>query len=89
MATMDLVESLHGKPANYLDFTISSTIEDVLYALDLMEYDTRVQVVFMNVFAGGGDILRIAEGIQKARLTEVITKPLVIRLKRVFEKEAN
>ena len=63
MATIDIVESMHGKPANYLDFTISSTIEDVLYALDLMEYDTRVQVVFFNIFAGGGDTMRIAEGI--------------------------
>lgn len=88
-ATIDLIDQLHGKPANYLDFTISSSIEDVLQALDLMEYDERVKVVFFNIFAGGGDLQRIAEGIQKARSLAVISKPMVIRLKGVFEDEVN
>ena len=38
-ATIDLIHQLHGKPANRLDFTTASSIEDMLQALDLMEYD--------------------------------------------------
>eukprot|EP00354_Favella_ehrenbergii_P003523 CAMPEP_0170471290 /NCGR_PEP_ID=MMETSP0123-20130129/13542_1 /TAXON_ID=182087 /ORGANISM="Favella ehrenbergii, Strain Fehren 1" /LENGTH=191 /DNA_ID=CAMNT_0010738855 /DNA_START=441 /DNA_END=1016 /DNA_ORIENTATION=- len=56
MATLDLIEQLHGKPANYLDFTVSSSIEDILYALDLMQYDERVKVVLINIFGGGLEI---------------------------------
>ena len=89
MATLDLVDQLHGKPANYLDFTISSTIEDILYGLDLLQYDDRVKVVLINIFGGGLDIMRMAEGIIKAVNLDVFNKPIVVRLKGHFEKEAN
>ena len=89
MATLDLIDQLHGKPANYLDFTISSTIEDILYGLDLMQYDERVKVVLINIFGGGLDIMRMAEGIIKAVNLEVFNKPIVVRLKGHFDKEAN
>ncbi len=56
MATLDLISQMHGKPANYLDMFGSSSIEDILYALDLMEYDQRVKVVFVNIFGGASDI---------------------------------
>lgn len=57
---------MHGKAANFLDFTTASTIEDVLYALDLMQYDKRIKVVLINIFSGGFDTRRAAEGIMKA-----------------------
>ena len=47
---------MHGKTANYMDLSISTSIEDVLYGLDLMEYDKRVKVVLMNIFGGGADV---------------------------------
>ena len=87
MATLDLMVSMHGKPANYLDMFGASTIEDILYALDLMEYDERVKVVFVNMFGGTLDIQRIAEGIIKARALDVLTKPVVVRLRGHFENE--
>jgi len=87
MATLDLISSMHGKPANFLDLYGASSIEDILYALELMEYDTRVKVVFINIFGGALDIQRIAEGIIKARQHDVLTKPLVIRLRGIFEEE--
>lgn len=66
-ACIDLIHQLHGKPANQLDFTIASSIEDMLQALDLMEFDERVKVVLINIFGGGLDVHRISEGIIKAR----------------------
>ena len=88
-ATIDLIHQLHGKPANRLDFTTASSIEDMLQALDLMEYDERVKVVLINIFGGGLDIHRISEGIVKARQMDVITKPIVVRLRGMFAGECN
>ena len=56
MASMDLIHNMHGKPACYMDLSIASSIEDVLYGLDLMEYDKRVKVVLINIFGGGADV---------------------------------
>ena len=78
---------MHGKAANYMDFTTASSIEDVLYGLDIMQYDTRVKVVLINIFGGGLDTHRVAEGIIKAVDLGVINKPIVIRMRGLFEKE--
>jgi len=39
------------------------------------------------MFGGALDIMRLAEGIIKAKISNIIDKPLVIRIKGVFEKE--
>ena len=88
-ATIDLLDHLHGKVANYLDLTSASSIEDILYGLDLMEYDERVKVILINIFGGGVDTQRISEGIVKAQRNDVCTKPIVIRFRGTFEDEAN
>lgn len=88
MATADMIEMLHGRPANHLDFAADSTIEDKLYAFDLMEYDPRVKVIFVNIFGGAFDMIRTVEAIIKLHNSEVITKPMVLRLRGVHEDEA-
>ena len=88
-ATADLIHVLHGKAANLLSFSSGSAIEDTLYSLDLMEFDDRVNVIFINVFGGGFDILKLVDGIFKAKEHGVITKPLVLRLRGLYDKEAN
>ena len=88
-ATIDVLDHLHGKVANNLDLTTASSIEDIMYGLDLMEYDTRVKVVLINIFGGGVDTQRISEGIVVAQKNDVCTKPIVIRFRGTFETEAN
>ena len=61
----------------------------MLQALDLMEYDERVKVVLINIFGGGLDTHRISAGIVKARELDVITKPIVVRLRGMFAQECN
>lgn len=56
LATADMIHLLHGFAANYLNFSGGSSIEDMLYSLDLMEYDKRVKVVLINIFGGMLDI---------------------------------
>ena len=56
MASSDLLHLMHGKTANYMDLSIASSIEDMLYGLDLMEWDVRVKVIFCNIFGGGADV---------------------------------
>lgn len=88
-ATADLLVLMNGKVANYMDLTIASSIEDVLYGLDLLEYDSRVKVILFNIFGGGADVQRIAEAIMVAKKMQVFTKPIVIRIRGLHEKEAN
>lgn len=89
LATSDLLGQKNGKAANYLDLPGGGSIEDVLEALALMEFDKRVKVVFINLFGGALDIKPIAEGIIKATHMKVINKPLVIRVKGNFEPEVH
>ena len=89
LATMDMVDLCHGKPANWLDLHGSSSIEDMLYAIDLMQFDSRVKVVFINIFGGDLDISPISEGIATARDYKIIKKPIVARVRGIFEKEVN
>ena len=56
MASGDLLHWMHGKTANYMDLSIASSIEDMMYGLDLLEYDSRVKVIFCNIFGGGADV---------------------------------
>jgi len=85
MASIDLLNMMHGKTANTMDLTIASSIEDMLYGLDLMDYDERVKVIFVNIFGGGADVQRLTEGIMVARKHDVTSKPIVIRIRGFHE----
>ena len=60
----------------------------MIYAFDLMEFDSRVKVIFVNVFGGALDMHRLVEAIINTVKFEVISKPMVLRLRGNFEEDA-
>jgi len=80
MATMDVIQHVGGKPANFLDVGGSATAERVEEALRIIVRDKNVKAIFVNVFGGIAKCDVIAEGVVKAALAQKITLPLIVRL---------
>jgi succinyl-CoA synthetase beta subunit len=80
MATMDMIKSAGGMPANFLDVGGGATKEKVAAAFKLLLSDPQVQAVLVNIFGGimKGDI--IAAGIIEAAKQVQLKVPLVVRL---------
>ena len=88
MATMDIIQLLGGKPANFLDVGGSSNPEKVLNALKIILRNPSIKAVLINIFGGITRCDDIALGILKAREQIKIPVPLVVRLTETNEKEA-
>ena len=80
MATMDIIKSFGGEPANFLDVGGSASKETVIQAFKVLLSDERVKGILVNIFGG---IMRcdiIAEAIVAAAKEMGIKVPLVVRL---------
>ena len=80
MATMDIIQSFGGSPANFLDVGGSATAEKVAGAFSILLADSKVKCIFINIFGG---IMRcdvIAEGVVGAAHKLAVKVPLVVRL---------
>ncbi|MDQ6809193.1 MAG: ADP-forming succinate--CoA ligase subunit beta [Verrucomicrobiota bacterium] len=80
MATMDIIKSCGGSPANFLDVGGGATEEQVTQAFQLLVSDPHVKAILVNIFGG---IMRcdvIAQGIINAAKTVKLTLPLIVRL---------
>ena len=78
MATMDLIKLKGGKPANFLDIGGAAKREMISKAVELIEKQANIKVIFINAFGG---IIK-CDDISKAILDikEKLTKPIVLRL---------
>ncbi|MDE2009572.1 MAG: ADP-forming succinate--CoA ligase subunit beta [Candidatus Omnitrophica bacterium] len=88
MGTMDGVNLLGGRPANFLDVGGSSNPEKVLNALKIILRNKDVKVILINIFGGITRCDDIANGILTALKQIQIHVPMVIRLTGTNEKEA-
>merc|ERR550514_47978 len=83
MSTMDLLSSLGGSPANFLDVGGASTVENVSVAFKIIQGDPNVKSIFVNIFGGIARCDDIAEavvaGVKAVGGNDAI-KPLVVRL---------
>ena len=80
MATMDMIKSCGGSPANFLDVGGGAGVEQVTNAFRLILSDKKVKAILVNIFGG---IMRcdiIAEGVVTAAKTLGLSVPLVVRL---------
>ena len=80
MATMDMIKSCGGSPANFLDVGGGAGVEQVTNAFRLILSDAKVKAILVNIFGG---IMRcdiIAEGVVTAAKTLGLSVPLVVRL---------
>ena len=88
MGTMDAVNLLGGKPANFLDVGGSSNPEKVLHTLKIILRNPDIKVILINIFGGITRCDDIAKGILTALEQIKMPVPLVIRLTGTNEAEA-
>jgi len=83
MSTMDLLSSLGGSPANFLDVGGASTVETMTAAFKIIMGDPNVKSIFVNIFGGIARCDHIATavvaGVKAVGGNDAI-KPLVVRL---------
>ena len=80
MATMDMIKTCGGNPANFLDVGGGAGVEQVTNAFRLILSDAGVKAILVNIFGG---IMRcdiIAEGVVTAAKSLGLSVPLVVRL---------
>ncbi len=80
MATMDLVKSKGGFPANFLDVGGGTNVEKVCEAFKLILADGAVKAVLVNIFGGIVKCDVIAQGILAAMAQIEVNVPVVVRL---------
>ena len=88
MATMDMVKSFGGQPANFLDVGGGANADSVAAALRIVTSDPSVNTILFNIFGGIVRCDRVAEGILKAREMVGIDLPIVVRLVGTNEEKA-
>jgi succinyl-CoA synthetase beta subunit len=80
MATMDIIKSAGGAPANFLDVGGDASEQQVTEAFKILVADKNVKAILVNIFGG---IMRcdvIAQGIIDAVKAVSLPVPLVVRL---------
>lgn len=80
MATMDLIKLHGGDPANFLDVGGGATAERVTEAFKLIQSDTKVKAILVNIFGGIVRCDLIADGIIQAVNQTGLNLPVVVRL---------
>lgn len=80
MATVDVVNEVGGKPANFLDIGGGANADVMAGALEVINNDEDVRSIFINIFGGITKGEEVANGIVQALGRVDIDAPIVIRL---------
>ncbi len=80
MATMDIIKSFGGNPANFLDVGGGASKETVTEAFKILLSDSQVKGILVNIFGGIMKCDVIASGIVEAAKELAVKVPLVVRL---------
>jgi succinyl-CoA synthetase beta subunit len=80
MATMDIIKTNGGSPANFLDVGGGATKEQVTKAFKMILSSSKVKGIFVNIFGGIMKCDVIAEGVVAATRELGLQVPLVVRL---------
>ena len=87
MATMDLIKTHGGEPANFLDVGGSVNEQRVIDAFEIILSDKKVNGILVNIFGGIVRCDVIASGIIGAAKKMNIDIPIVVRLEGTNAKE--
>jgi succinyl-CoA synthetase beta subunit len=87
MATMDIIRSCGGDPANFLDIGGGAGSEKVAAALRIILADANVRAVLLNIFGGITRCDEVAHGILAALTGVTRQVPMVARLVGTNEEE--
>jgi succinyl-CoA synthetase beta subunit len=80
MSTVDIVNQVGGKPANFLDIGGGANADVMAGALEVITNDPEVKAIFINIFGGITKGEEVANGIVTAMGRVDITVPIVVRL---------
>jgi succinyl-CoA synthetase beta subunit len=80
MSTVDVVNEVGGKPANFLDIGGGANADVMAAALEVINHDPAVKSILINIFGGITKGEEVANGIVQALQRVRIDSPIVIRL---------
>ncbi len=80
MSTVDVVNQVGGKSANFLDIGGGANADVMAGALEVINNDPAVKAIFINIFGGITRGEEVANGIIEAMARVEIDSPIVIRL---------
>jgi succinyl-CoA synthetase beta subunit len=80
MSTVDIVSQVGGDPANFLDIGGGANADVMANALEVINNDTNVKSIFINIFGGITKGDEVANGIVQALGRVEIRSPIVMRL---------
>ena len=81
MATMDLISLHGGAAANFCDLGGQTHHEKITDSLILLEKDTDVKVILINVFSTMRTTEKIAYVVREAHKLQYVSKPMIVRIK--------
>ena len=80
MSTVDVINQVGGKPANFLDIGGGANADVMAGALEVINNAPNVKAIFINIFGGITRGEEVANGILEAMKRVDIESPIVIRL---------
>jgi len=80
MSTLDVVNQVGGKAANFLDIGGGANADVMAAALEVINFDQNVSSIFINIFGGITRGEEVAKGIVEALSRVDLRAPIVIRL---------
>ena len=80
MSTLDVVNQVGGSAANFLDIGGGANADVMAAALEVINADPKVKVIFVNIFGGITRVDDVARGVLEALARVTITSPIVLRL---------
>lgn len=87
MSTLDVVAEHGGSASNFLDIGGGAKSETVSAALEVLETDSNVKSVLINIFGGITRCDLVADGIVEATSGKKLKWPIIIRLDGTNSKE--
>jgi succinyl-CoA synthetase beta subunit len=80
MSTLDVVNQVGGRAANFLDIGGGANADVMAAALEVINHDENVKAIFVNIFGGITRGEEVANGIVEALRGVDLRAPIVIRL---------
>jgi succinyl-CoA synthetase beta subunit len=80
MSTLDVIDQVGGRPANFCDLGGGGDAEGVVDALEVITSDPQVKAILFNIFGGITRCDEVARGILEALDRMTLAHPIVVRL---------
>jgi succinyl-CoA synthetase beta subunit len=87
MSTLDVVNQVGGKAANFLDIGGGASADVMAAALEVINFDENVKAILINIFGGITKGTDVANGIVEALARVEVDAPIVIRLDGTLAEE--